>query len=76
MSPCDVLKGDGLTAIVCRGRGRTRICGVCKARPATKLCDHVKVNGKTCDYPMCALCATHVGPSLDIDYCPIHAGTR
>lgn len=48
-------------------------CAVCGA-PSTKLCDQPLTGpkaGKTCDRPLCARCAVHVGP--DRDLCPAHA---
>ncbi|MDD5207021.1 MAG: hypothetical protein PHS17_16470, partial [Desulfobacterales bacterium] len=68
--PCKPLKfGDGVYGFVCsRGdqRQKCKICGM----PATKLCDFVLKNGKTCDMPLCARHAHSVGPEKD--YCPAH----
>lgn len=70
--PCTtVTLPDGVRAIVCTSRGRTRRCA-CGAA-ATKLCDW-KVPSKssgTCDRPLCARC-THV-PAPHKDLCPQHA---
>lgn len=68
---CDrVTLPNGFSAIVCSSRKRDRCkCG----RPATLLCDWKvpKRKSGTCDSPICAQCATNVGP--DKDLCPPHA---
>lgn len=58
--PCDRVRlPGGGTAIVCSSRKRKRCeCG----RPATLLCDWKIGDGKTCDAPICTICAEHVGP--------------
>lgn len=81
---CDILKlPGGATAIVCRGRSRTKPkkCGSC-GNPATLLCDFAGVRrddfGKTvegtCDAPICARHATEIGP--DRHLCWKHAQMR
>ena len=56
----------GARAIVCSSRKRARCsCG----RPAPLLCDW-KVEGGTCDAPICARCAT--SPAEGKDLCPMH----
>lgn len=58
----------GFTAIVCGTRKKPRCkCG----RSGAMLCDW-KVEGGTCDQPICARCAT--SPAPDKDLCPQHAG--
>lgn len=60
------------TVIICRGRPRNTRCQFCQ-RPSTKLCDFPLTGaqaGKTCDAPMCAGCAYHLGK--DVDFCPPH----
>jgi len=56
-------------------RGRTRIqppCKFCpsqpKPTPSTLLCDGILADGRTCDKPMCAAHAKHVGDNRDL--CP------
>lgn len=61
------LPGGG-TAIVCSTRKRQR-CTSC-GRSASLLCDW-KVEGGTCDQPICARCTT--SPAPDKDLCPSHA---
>jgi hypothetical protein len=69
---CQIVKADGITAIVCAPRPRPRRCG-CRA-PATLLCDW-KVGKRTCDKPICTACAEEVAP--DKHLCPEHqAGYR
>lgn len=63
--PCERLG----TAIVCSRGPRAKPCAYCRT-PHAKLCDHVLPNGRTCDRPLCAAHAFHVGPGLD--YCPPH----
>lgn len=53
-----------------RGSTPKRVCTVCKKRPVTKLCDHPKSGGGTCDRAMCDQC-TH-SPSPGVDMCPDH----
>jgi len=82
LMPCSHVKfPDGTTAIVKHGARRLPRCKFCPrshdAAPATLLCDAVigKTLGGdpiTCDAPVCAKCARHVGP--DKDFCPKHSG--
>ena len=55
---------DGkISGFVCSRGERQRVCSVCKARPGVLLCDYPltgKHQGKTCDRPLCARCATNV----------------
>lgn len=73
--PCNVYHSDDgqITAIVCsRGRQPRKLCSC--GRKATLLCDWPLAGpkaSKTCDRPICARCAAHVGP--DRDYCQAHA---
>lgn len=65
----------GVTVFSC-SRGQRQTCGQpdCR-RPMTKLCDFKlkgKLEGKTCDRPLCDTHAQSVGPNLD--YCPAHKG--
>jgi hypothetical protein len=53
----------GARAIVCSSRSAG-------GRPAPLLCDW-KVDGGTCDAPICARCAT--SPAEGKDLCPAHA---
>lgn len=62
--------GDGGLTIVCGLGSHRKRCFFCKNRYQTKLCDFPVGNKKTCDAPMCDLCATSVGH--DLDYCPKH----
>lgn len=71
---CHHIPIAGGIAIVCtRGEPRPKPCRAC-GRPATKACDW-KLKGKqknrTCSAPLCAPCATNVGPGKDL--CPAHA---
>ena len=64
--------GDGFGVICTRGRrGPPPPCKFCptqpKATPSTLLCDGDR-DGRSCDKPICARHATHVGP--DVDLCP------
>ena len=74
--PCNKFDlGNGAFAIVCTRGQRSKPCSTpgCTNR-ATLLCDFpVTRKGKpgTCDRPVCAKCAKHVGP--DRDYCAAHA---
>lgn len=69
--PCRVvtLPGGG-RAIVCGPTPRSKRCACGSGLMATQLCDW-KVEGGTCDAPICKAC-THV-PAPDKDLCPIHA---
>lgn len=81
--PCSRIKlPDGTVAIVKHAKRRFPRCSFCpvddmrKACDATLLCDFVvgrTLGGAeiTCDLPICAHCAKHVGP--DKDFCPNHA---
>jgi hypothetical protein len=68
--PCEPIKGPGFSGIACtRGRRQRKCeCGAVSSR----LCDFEIAPKKTCDRPMCARCATNVGP--DRDLCYQHAG--
>lgn len=70
--PCrtHILPG-GQRAIVCMARSRPKKCVGC-GRPADLLCDW-KVEGGTCDAPICATCSTVPAPGKDL--CPDHART-
>ena len=71
--PCNVVRGDGFTAIVCTRGRKSKPCVVC-GRPHAKLCDYPltgEKQGKTCDRALCAQHTAHVPP--DTDYCPTHA---
>ncbi|HXI41624.1 MAG TPA: hypothetical protein VNH83_16700 [Bryobacteraceae bacterium] len=80
--PCSHFKfPDGTVAIVKHAAGRYPRCRFCSrshdALPATLLCDFEvgrTLGGQpiTCDAPVCAKCATHVGS--DKDFCPKHSG--
>jgi hypothetical protein len=71
--PCDVKHtADGGVYIVC-SRHTRKWCVYCGADAPT-LCDGPgKAPGKTCDKPMCRVCAFHAGP--DVDYCRDHRPT-
>jgi len=69
VTPCQPIAIDGTTAIVC-SRRQTRRCSICRARPATKLCDYPAGPGRTCDAALCTACSRHVGP--DRDFCSTH----
>lgn len=61
---------NGGRAIVCGTRGRRPIkCCQC-GRPGDRLCDW-KVEGGTCDKPICRGCST--SPKRGKDLCPAHA---
>lgn len=71
---------DGVEGIACGPRERRQRCrnGWHPNHPhtqcgrwATKLCDFALPGGKTCDMPLCDICAVHVG--RDRDLCPEHA---
>ncbi|WP_178914066.1 hypothetical protein [Furfurilactobacillus rossiae] len=63
---------------------RSKMCGVCKKRPSTRLCDFVvdynnfmfdvpmsqQSKYETCSFPLCDECAKKFGNS---DFCPYHA---
>lgn len=58
----------GQRAIVCGPRKPKKRCGC--GRPADLLCDW-KVEGGTCDQPICNRCT--MSPAPDKDLCPAHA---
>jgi hypothetical protein len=69
---------NGSTALVKLATPRPRRCAHCDRR-ARKLCDYViypmplsnPARGpRTCDKPLCDMCAVRVGPN--VDYCPDH----
>jgi len=69
--PCQHVKIDGVSAIVCGPRTRRRKCAC--GRPSSRLCDW-KIRGKksgTCDKPLCDRCARQPAPEKDL--CPEHA---
>jgi hypothetical protein len=66
---CRTVTTSGVTAIVCGPRPRAKRCGGC-GRPAKLLCDWKLDEGKTCDEPICASCATEV--AADKHLCPTH----
>lgn len=61
---------DGGFAIVCGPRQRPKSCACGSGRPADRLCDW-KVDGGTCDAPICEACTS--SPAPDKDLCPAHA---
>lgn len=64
------IPGVGTGFICTRGpRARRKPCSGC-GRPADLLCDW-KVDGGTCDAPVCDQCTT--SPAKDKDLCPAHA---
>lgn len=63
------LPGGGF-AIVCGPRQKFKPCGCGSGKPANLLCDW-KVEGGTCDAPICPACSHVPAPSKDI--CPTHA---
>lgn len=85
--PCEVIHGGGGAVVIMCTRGTTRRknCAVCKARPATKLCDFPLSGskaGQTCDRDLCDQCAV-VQPTVVLptfgslvgdtrDFCPAH----
>jgi len=77
MSPCNFIDlGNGASAIVCtRGSVSQKVNSRCACgRVANLLCDYPLKGpkaGKTCDRPLCMLCAIRV--SVGKDYCPAHA---
>lgn len=62
------MPGGGVAIVCSRGRRTPPKCRC--GRPATLLCDHPKSKGGTCDKPICAACASEVGP--DRHHCPAH----
>jgi hypothetical protein len=67
---CRVVINQGVRAIVCSRRERTRRCRFCD-NPAERLCDHPNPRGSgTCDAPLCDSCAVPGGDN--VDYCPTH----
>lgn len=73
--PCRTVSlDDGATAIVCSRGARSKRCSVEGCRnPGTALCDHVIVQGKTCDRLICRAHSRRVGRRHDYDLCPQHA---
>ncbi len=72
---CDRIKlPDGVTAIVCGGRGR-RVprCCWCHHTPGVFQCDWKLGNGRTCDKNICVTHAQEVGPNKHL--CPEHQKT-
>lgn len=59
-----------VTAIIC-SRPKKQKCAYCDEL-STKLCDHPKDGGGTCDAPMCWRHAWQPPGDLDHDYCRIH----
>ena len=69
--PCTVFKTENGWGIACsRGAKRATKCSVCGRLGADKLCDW-KMEGGTCDRPLCSRCAVHVSGE-DLDFCPSH----
>jgi len=62
--------GGGSFAIARIAGKRPEPCRFCRKKPSERLCDWKVAGGKTCDAPMCAECAIHVGKDKDI--CPAH----
>lgn len=60
---CSYFNVNGQPVIAC-GRTKIQACHVC-GEIAGKLCDW-KVNGGTCDVPMCDTHAHQVGPNKDL----------
>jgi hypothetical protein len=77
MSPCHWMNINGTVVHLNMAKPRARKCSKC-GRPSSKLCDFVVsppeqiTHKKTCDKPLCDVCAVHV-PGEDIDYCQEHA---
>lgn len=73
--PCQPISGPGgMTGFICSRGPRAKPCCIC-GKPSSRLCDFPLRGakaGRTCDRPLCAGCAVHVGP--DRDLCPAHAG--
>ncbi len=73
---CEVIQtkdGPIVTMILCR-HGRRQMCKHCGRNPVSKLCDYPVAPGKTCDFPMCARCATNI--AHEVDYCPKHKDVK
>lgn len=81
---CEHVEIEGGVAIICSRGRRRRTCSTpgC-GRRVVALCDFRLTGakaGKTCDRPLCALCAVRMGRHESgedkgdtIDYCPAHA---
>lgn len=69
--PSEIVKFQGGGGAIIHTLWRRKKCHQCDA-PSTKLCDHVKASGKTCDRPMCDKHATR-GDMPDIDFCNKHS---
>lgn len=69
--PC---RTDGGVIICGRGHRRKPCCSC--GKPSSKLCDYPlrgRLSGKTCDRPICDVCAVKIDPKQDVDFCPTHA---
>ena len=67
---CERVRIGEIEAIVCGPRRPRRRCAC--GRWATRECDYPAPHrkSKTCDKPLCDVCAVRVGPNRD--YCPGH----
>jgi hypothetical protein len=68
---CAVVKMGGVTAIVCGSPRKPKKCSECGKAPGTRLCDWKMGGGKTCDKPLCDVCA--FPPAHKKDLCAEHA---
>lgn len=68
--PCTHVRIGTGNAIVCGPRRKPKPCSCNGGRPATLLCDW-KVEGGTCDKPICTDCSTSPAPNKDL--CVEHA---
>ena len=60
---CKLIREEGrMTAIIC---GASQRCRQCRNNLASKLCDYPTRPNKTCDFPMCAQCATEIAHGCD-----------
>ncbi len=69
---CKLIQTEGITAIVCGPRGKSKPCHYCH-RASSFLCDHPvirKSERTTCDTPMCESCRNNV--QKDVDLCRAH----
>lgn len=75
------MPGSGV--IICTRGRRSRLCGVCRKNPSTRLCDGdsmANVVSGTCDLPLCVGCSvTEPDPNnrgKRLDFCPSCVETR
>lgn len=68
--PCVPFERDGMRGFVCGPKPRSKPCPCGSGKSATLLCDG-KVEGGTCDKPLCKACTS--SPSAGVDHCPEHA---